>query len=144
MTSCPRGHRAVGIVGHVRWRGHASRYGISIAVPQLLAYYRAVLRSRMVVFGSTGRLRRYCSYQRNKKNGEEFPLHGHLHCWLPKIVATSFRVHNRGLVGRVPAARSAPKGCRRGHSHESQLNVFLRSKSAEMFPGVTALPLSKP
>jgi hypothetical protein len=59
----------------------------------------------MVVFRSSGRLHRYCGNERNKKNGEEFLLHGHLHCCLPKIVAASFRVHNRGLVSRVPAAR---------------------------------------
>jgi hypothetical protein len=87
----------------------------------------------------------YCSYQRNKKNGEEFPLHGHLHCWLPKIVATFLRPRSWFSRSRAGDAALPIKACRAVVARrKSQLKVFLRSKSAEVFPGVTSLLLSKP
>src|ERR1700686_4710305 len=53
VTSEPRRHRALGL----RLPCNITGCGISIAVPPLLACHRAALRSRVVVFGGSRRLR---------------------------------------------------------------------------------------
>jgi hypothetical protein len=56
VTSDPRRHRAFGLVRQVRRHCNITGCGISIAVSQFLPSRRAVLRSRLVVFGGSRRL----------------------------------------------------------------------------------------
>src|SRR5579859_3299615 len=75
MTGDPGGHCALVIVAPA---GEITGCSISVAVAHLLAQCRAVVRSHVAVFGTSGCLCCECSHRRNKHNGEELLLHVHL------------------------------------------------------------------
>jgi len=90
VTSGPRRHRALVFSPQARPRCKITGCGISIAVPEPLDCRRAALRSRVVVFGGSRRLRGQCSNYRNNKHSENFLSHCHLHFGSRKIADCVF------------------------------------------------------
>jgi hypothetical protein len=105
-VSVAGGRRDSGVPRPVRLDCNRGRRRIGIAVAELLARRRAVGLSRVVRFGSNGRLRRQYNNYRSAEDAENGLTHGHLPLWvLQKIAGCAFRSPHVAMAGRSDNSR---------------------------------------